>query len=226
MPPKLRASVLELLHEGHMGSRKMKGLARGAVWWPQIDKAIEETARNCVGCQETARRAAAPPLHRWEFPVRPWQRVHVDFSGPFGGKMYLLVVDAHTKWPEIVVMTSTTADATTDKLRSIIARFGIPEQSISDKGPQFTSEVFRQFIKINGIHHATGAPYHPATNGIAPKGLCKVSKAHEGRQIGQDATAQARQIPFCLSLRATRYHRTEPSRANVWQKPPYKIGTN
>lgn len=85
------------------------------------------------------RRRASPPLHRWEFPTRPWQRLRVGFAGPLGGKMYLIVVNAHTKWPEIVEMTSTTAEATTEKLRSIIARFGIPEQVISDNEPQFTS---------------------------------------------------------------------------------------
>ena len=33
---------------------------------------------------------------------RPWQRVHIDFAGPFRNKNFLIVVDAHSKWPEVI----------------------------------------------------------------------------------------------------------------------------
>ena len=32
-------------------------------------------------------------------------------------KMFLLLIDAHSKWPEIIEMTSTTASRTVDELR-------------------------------------------------------------------------------------------------------------
>ena len=49
--------------------------------------------------------------------------------------MYLLVVDAHSKWIEFVMMTSTTTQKT---LRKLFASFGLSEQ-VSDNGLQFTS---------------------------------------------------------------------------------------
>ena len=54
----------------------------------------------------------AAPLHPWLWPTKPWQRIHVDFAGPINGKSYLLVVDAHSKWPEIIEMNSTTVQRT------------------------------------------------------------------------------------------------------------------
>ena len=55
------------------------------------------------------------------------------------------------------------------KLRSLFAAYGIPEELVSDNGPQFTSEEFSVFMKNNGIKHTTSAPYQPATNGAAER---------------------------------------------------------
>ena len=49
-------------------------------------------------------------LHPWIWPAKPWQRIHIDFAGPFMEKMFFIVVDAHSKWPEVILMTSTSND--------------------------------------------------------------------------------------------------------------------
>ena len=157
VPRKLQDRVLETIHEGHLGVGKMKGLARGYVWWPNLDKDIECAARNCDGCQELGKNPASTPLHRWEFPAQPWQRLHVDFAGPIQGKMILVCTDAHSKWPEVVVMKNTSVEETVATLRSIFARMGFPEQMVTDNGPQFTSHVFKKFTSMNGVRHVTGA---------------------------------------------------------------------
>ena len=56
------------------------------------------------------------PLHPWVWPDTPWKRIHVDFDGPFQGKMFFIVVDAHSKWPEVVAMSTTTSHTTTEAL--------------------------------------------------------------------------------------------------------------
>ena len=65
----------------------------------------------------------------------------MDFAGPFRGKMFMLLVDAHSKWPEILEMTSTTADNTIATLRRVFAAFGLPEQLETDNGSQFVSHA-------------------------------------------------------------------------------------
>eukprot|EP00731_Ephydatia_muelleri_P001201 Em0001g1201a len=79
------------------------------------------------------------PLHPWEFPGYPWRRIHLDFAGPIEGKMLLVIVDAYSKWPEVVVMEEVTAERTV------------------------------RFMKLNNIKHITTSPYHPATNGLAER---------------------------------------------------------
>ena len=66
----------------------------------------------------------------------------------------MVIADAHTKWLEIIEMGNTTAKETVKQLRTFMARMGIPEQLVTDNGPQFTSEVFRSFTKGNVRHTA------------------------------------------------------------------------
>ena len=83
---------------------KMKGLARCHIWWPGIDKDIEEITRSCEGCLLMKRNPKLTPLHPWEFPEGPWRRIHIDFAGPFENRMLLVAVDAYSKWPEVMMM--------------------------------------------------------------------------------------------------------------------------
>ena len=109
VPPKLRPQVLEELRQGHMGVAKMKALARSYIWWPNIDKEIKLTVKSCSGCQLTQREPSAVPVHRWGWLSSPWQRIHIHFSGPFLNSMFLVVVDAYSRWLEIDRMNTITS---------------------------------------------------------------------------------------------------------------------
>ena len=125
--------------------------------------------KGCTGCQLTQSNSKIAPLHSWEWPARPWQCIHVDFAGPFLGTMVLIVVDGHSKWPEVMPMASTSATRTIEELRKLFSAHGSPEQLVSDNGPQFIADEFRAFMRSNGIKHIKSAPYHPATNGLAER---------------------------------------------------------
>ena len=96
VPPPGRKAVLEELHETHLGANRMKGLARGYMWWPKMDEDIEEVAKQCSNCQQASSSPSKAPLHSWEWPSQPWSRLHLYFAGPFVGHMYLVIVDAHS----------------------------------------------------------------------------------------------------------------------------------
>jgi transposase InsO family protein len=104
-------------------------------------------AKTCSGCQLIQNNPKNAPLHPWEWPARPWQRVHIDFAVPFLGTIFLIVVDAYSKWPEVVPMTTTSTTKTIEELRSMFARYGIPDQIVSDNGPQFIAAEFSVFVK-------------------------------------------------------------------------------
>ena len=125
------------------------------MWWPNMDRSIEDLAKSCPDCQAVGKAPPVAPLQQWEWPSRVFQRLHIDFAGPFQGSMFLVVVDAYSKWPFVSVMQSTTVEKTIEELRQL---FGIPEQIVFDNGPQFTSEAFAIFMKMNGLCHTCSAP--------------------------------------------------------------------
>ena len=163
--------MIRELHEGHPGICRMKSLARSVAWWPGIDADLERMVKDCHECQINCKSTAPAPLHPWEWPTRPWARIHIDFAGPFLGKQFLVVVDAHSKWLEVVSVPNLTSQTTIDTLRSIFATHGLPELLVSDNGPSFTSAEFQEFMKRNGIRHITSAPYHPASNRLAERAV-------------------------------------------------------
>ena len=107
---------------------------------------------------------------------------------------WVIVVDAHSKWPKVIVMSSTTAQHTIEALRSIFSRFGLPEQLVSDNGPQFTSDEFTEFMRGNGIKHILCSPYHPSSNGLAERFVQTFKRAM--RAGGKDGTSLNHEFLF------------------------------
>ncbi|XP_055918403.1 uncharacterized protein K02A2.6-like [Eupeodes corollae] len=114
--------------------------------------------------------------HHWEYPTTPWQRVHIDYAGPFMNCYILIVVDAHTKWVEAIPTQTISSSRTIKILREIFARFGLPLTLVSDNGTNFSSREFQDFTKSNGIRHIFCAPYHPSSNGQAERYVSTVKE--------------------------------------------------
>ncbi|XP_017575179.2 uncharacterized protein K02A2.6-like [Pygocentrus nattereri] len=216
IPPSLRNRVLQVLHSGHCGIVRMKELARSYFWWPGLDGQIEETVSSCTSCQKVRNMPQLAPLHPWDWPEEPWQRVHIDFAGPFEEKMLLVAMDAYSKWPEVFIMKSTTTEKTIEKLGEMFSRFGFPEQLVSDNGPQFISQEFEKFLKVNGVQHIQSAPYHPSTNGLAERFVQSLKHSLKA-SCGQSSLHQ-RLNSFLLSYRNVPHSTTQVSPAILFMK--------
>lgn len=176
IPNKLRLQLLDELHASHLGTVKMKSIARSYFWWPKMDQEIENLSKSCVPCLRSTGDPPKSLTTPWFLPKQPGERIHIDFLGPIDNHHYLIIVDAFSKWPEIYKMASTTTEATIVRIREYCARWGIPRILVSDNGPQLVSNEFETFLKRNGIKHRTIAPYHPATNGLAENGVKNFKK--------------------------------------------------
>lgn len=222
VPKTLQAHVLSLLHEAHPGMTRMKMLARAYVWWPSLDKDVEETVRKCQVCQSTRPAKSAGPLQPWRYPTKVWERIHADYAFKDGVNL-LVLVDAYSKWIEVFIMTSTTTARTLGKLDTLFAAYGYPEEIVTDNGPQFTSDDFGEFIRRRGIKHTRTPPYHAASNGAAER-LVRTTKEALLKQVlsdknaGVKSTVQERLNKFLFSYRNTPHSITSRTPAEIFLK--------
>ncbi|XP_049800180.1 uncharacterized protein K02A2.6-like [Schistocerca nitens] len=154
-------------------------------------------------CSTCAEHQAAPPQRyfEWARPAGPWQRVHIDFAGPYWNSRWLIVIDAFSNFPFVVPMQSTTSAQTIQALTSIFCIEGLPEVLVSDNGPQFTSAAFESFCSANGIRHVLTPPFHPQSNGAAER-FVRTFKDHMDRLRATHSRQQAL-ITFLSSYRTT-----------------------
>ena len=170
------------------------------MWWPGFNQDVEQFVKQCSNCQMCLPCPPLAPVHSWDNPKRPWYRLHLDFAGPFMDRMYLILVDAYSKWLDVCIMNTITSGSTIEKLQAIFAVHGLPKTIVTDNGSSFTSAEFNQFLRSNGIQHITSSPYHPSTNGLAERA---VQSFKQGMRKIEDGSIHSRISRFLFRYRIT-----------------------
>ena len=167
LPVSLRKRAIKLAHESHSGITKTKELIRTKVWWPGMDREVEEYVKACHICQAVTPngKERLEPLIIKPIPQRPFSTVHIDLFGPLeSGKTLLGIVDELSRWPEVYILPGTKTKDVIDALDDTFGRFGNPDKVTSDNGPQFRSWEFKNFLEKNGIIQHLTTPYYPQGN--------------------------------------------------------------
>ncbi|KAI3364779.1 hypothetical protein L3Q82_000918 [Scortum barcoo] len=128
VPSALRARVLTMVHEGHLGVVKVRQRCRGLVWWPGIDRDMESMTRDCTAClsRDKTGPPPPPPLQPLLWPSALRTQVQVDIcnelhSVPQHQRFLLVAYDLHSKWPKVLPTGSVTTRVVTDFLSSLFA---------------------------------------------------------------------------------------------------------
>lgn len=192
------------------------------MWWLGIDADIENRVSSCKICAENQKSPPRVPLTPWPWPEKAWDRIHCDFLGPFHNDMYLVIIDAHSKWPEVInFRQNTKASKLIEMFDALFARHGLPNHIVTDNGRQFASAEFKTFLAKKGVRQSFSPPYHPATNGAAENFVgtfkSKVSKIVQG---GKEVSAAVN--AFLFDYRCTPHCTTGKSPACLFYKRELK----
>ena len=157
IPTSLRPDIKQKVHAGHLGINSCLRRARELVFWPGMSSDIRQTIENCSTCAMFSDKQPPEPSIINNIPSRPYKTIATDLFS-IEGRDYLVTVDCFSTFIEVDYMTTTTSEVVIDKLKQHIARHGIPDTIISDNGPQYSSEKFREFTSKYGIRHQTSSP--------------------------------------------------------------------
>ena len=177
VPQSQREKCLTAAHSnfGHQGRNKMVALLRPHFYWPNLSKSCRDFVRSCIKCQADDKTLPKPnKMVKRQVTTQPFKEIAIDLVGPFptatGGYRHLLTcIDTASRWPEAVPLKTTTTRVIIKCLTELFCRNGFPERIISDNGPQFTSNMFKKWLKLKGIAHSKSTPYHPQGNGMVER---------------------------------------------------------
>lgn len=133
----------------------------------------------------------------------------MDYAGPFLDRMFLIVVDAYSKWLEVVPVSSATSSSTIQALMKMFATHGLPKLMVSDNGAVFTSVEFHDFLNRNGVRQMTTAPYHPSSNGLAERAVQGWNEAESQGNV------ETRLVSFLFHYQTTPHTTTGVSPAEL-----------
>jgi hypothetical protein len=165
IPEAERVSYTKDLHVGHLGEEKTLLRARQLVFWPNLTNDIRAVVSGCTSCQADRPALQREPMIPHEMPARPWEVVGIDFF-EWNGSHYLLIADIFSKFPVIRGMTVTTTMKTIAVLKTVFGEYGVPQQIMTDQGPQFTSQEFQEFTNSYEINTKHSSPRYPQSNGF------------------------------------------------------------
>ena len=177
VPPPARAPVLQWGHSSklacHPGVHRTLSPIRQHFWWPSMATDTRKFIAACSVCarNKPSHRPPAGLLQPLPIPPRPWSHIAVDFVTGLppseGNNTILTVVDRFSKAVHFIPLPKLpTALETSDLLVQHVFRLhGIPQDIVSDRGPQFTSRVWAAFCQALGASVSLTSGYHPQSNG-------------------------------------------------------------
>uniref|UniRef100_A0A8C4S7S2 Gypsy retrotransposon integrase-like protein 1 n=1 Tax=Erpetoichthys calabaricus TaxID=27687 RepID=A0A8C4S7S2_ERPCA len=175
LPEKYIHEFLHYYHDspfgGHLG--KLKTLLRllEVAWWPSVRRDVWDYVKRCEVCQKYKTPSGKPAGElQTMIPSEPGEMLGVDLMGPLPSSttkktILMVVVDYFSKWVELFALP----DAKTHRIctllkNEIFTRWGVPKFIVSDRGPQFTSEIMERLYLAWGVKRKLTTAYHLQSN--------------------------------------------------------------
>ena len=200
----------------HLGIKKTVDMVKRQFWWPGMDLDITEYVKSCVQCQvnKPDRQPTKPPLTPLSPPDVAWKQMGVDLvvDLPVTQEGYnaICVFVCHLTKMVRLVATQTTLSATGFAslfMKEVFPHYGLPENLISDRGPQWNSEMFQAMCDTLGIKLKLSTAYHPQTNGLVERTNEVVGTALR-HYVASDHRDWNEYLPFIEFALNSSYHET------------------
>jgi transposase InsO family protein len=173
LPKALRRRALALAHDNHRGVESTLDRLRRCAYWPKSRKEVTDYVQKCRICSLV--RPKFIPATLTPFVTKaPLEIVAMDYVGPLPvsttGHRYMLVfIDMFSRYPEVYPCRDLSASTLIDKTRDYFAHYGFPDAILSDRGTQFESREFGEYLQKFRVKKLRTTAYHPQGNGLCER---------------------------------------------------------
>ena len=212
VPPKARVKVLTLCHALHRGIAATIAGVRATCFWPRLRGDVEHFVKNCRVCC-FSKPNFLPPSNEPLVTKAPMEILAFDYIGPLpesSGQRYILTaIDLFSRYAFAVAVKDLSADTLIEKCKEIFSVAGFPDCVLSDRGTQFLSQNFLDFLKHLGIRKLTTQAYSPWSNGCSERfnGTLQRNMNSYLEQANLPRFSWTRALPSALLSYRTTVHR-------------------
>jgi len=177
IPDQLRLDILTRYHEkpaaGHFGVKRTLELISRNFWWPKMEDDVKNFVKSCETCMRNkkSRHRKFGLLQPLDVPERPWKSIEIDFLCGLppskGNTVIMVVVDRFSKMIHLIPFKDIPNSVQTAKafINNIYKLHGLPYDIITDRGSQFTSELWQEFLFLLNIKSKIATTDHHETVG-------------------------------------------------------------
>ncbi|KAG8703852.1 hypothetical protein FRC09_003909 [Ceratobasidium sp. 395] len=173
----IRKMIIESRHDsptaGHPGQFRTLELVNRKYTWPSMKRSVNQYVSHCESCIRNKHSNQVPPglLNPIDLPNRPWEEITYDLIVQLpeseGFDAIFTVVDRLSK---MVHFIPTTSNATAVDVANLFVNYvwklhGLPNKTISDRGPNFNSKFLKQLYARLNIQPHFSTAYRPQTDG-------------------------------------------------------------
>ena len=179
VPRAYRPKLLEIMHIAHCGEQPTQWLARKTYFWIGMSKEIEKYVKKCKVCLKKLPSQVQQPIVQRNKATYPWQVVGSDLF-ELNSRHYIVVVDQFSGFPLVAEFPKApSALSVINQLEHWFCIFGVPQEMISDNGPQYRAAEMAQYALQRGFKRVTSDPHYPQANGLAESAVKNVKKLLE-----------------------------------------------
>lgn len=188
LPLALRPRALHLAHRSHPGMSTMKNFLRQGLWWPGMDRAVEDFVRSCPECQLVTAQCKPAPITMTDLPNNPWDYVSMDFSSASDANNWkaLVLTDNYSRFLVAIPMEKTDTEAVKRVLKRVFNTYYVPKTLKADNGPPFNSVDLEVWLKeVWGIKLIHSTPLNPTENGLVERSMQGINKITAIAKLGR-----------------------------------------
>jgi transposase InsO family protein len=179
--PEERKQLIEQAHTlGHYGAVTTSVRILRKFWWPTVYEDVSKALKSCHACidyndRSQGSRVKSRTIHKWKPAFRPFDRVHIDYVGPFpkysiqGHNGIFTICDATTEWAEAFCVSDKTEETACQCYLNIVSHYGPAVELVSDQGKEFLNKMLKLFCEKSGTIRTITSGYRPQTNAAVEK---------------------------------------------------------